>query len=563
MKRPLLTLSILFAFVPFIGIAQYTIETDNIRARTEENGMLFWNSTTSNGSFEAPIDSNLHTFYAFNFWVSGVSPAGNAYAYGTRYFQLTSADLRFGPIMDEDYYETENDIWERVWNITSLQIEEHIIGYDQPNYMMPEVIENWPAHGDPSKGQALNLAPFVDTDANGIYEPSLGDYPKIMGNQAIYGIYNGERSNELMSSMGIETHVMTYAITNDITFENTIFAYVKHYNRSTISYGDAYLGYFSDFDIGEYSDDLTGTDVERSTVYGANGDVVDEDYGSNTPIQGVTLLRGVKQDDDFGDNPVGINELESINGSGFGDGIIDNEYRGLDFSISVSNDPGAMGDPVNTLGYYYTMRGIWKDGTQQTYGGSGYNTDSTAIGSRFFNPTNDPALYGTYGADTDGLEWGPFVPHDVRIIGSSGPFTFDALSCRDMYFAFVFDRTNEDFTEKLISFQESVDEVVLAFEPEMQEDCSTQILGIEEEKRRLESSFSSFPNPFNEHINLRYEGEDQNAFIEIYDLMGKRVYTSKILPGLQQIDLSHLEGHSFMLRLIDHNGVSTQKIVKM
>ncbi|PIZ05521.1 MAG: hypothetical protein COY57_06840, partial [Flavobacteriales bacterium CG_4_10_14_0_8_um_filter_32_5] len=47
-----------------------------------------------------------------------------------------------------------------------------------PGYQIPDVILNWPAHGDPSLGQDWHLAPFYDRDGDDFYDPSQGDYPK-------------------------------------------------------------------------------------------------------------------------------------------------------------------------------------------------------------------------------------------------------------------------------------------------------------------------------------------------------------------------------------------------
>ena len=44
--------------------------------------------------------------------------------------------------------------------------------------------------GDTSLGQAPYLAPFVDVDYDGLYNPALGDYPDVMGDQAIFFIFN-------------------------------------------------------------------------------------------------------------------------------------------------------------------------------------------------------------------------------------------------------------------------------------------------------------------------------------------------------------------------------------
>lgn len=559
MKRSLL-LSILF--IATINItAQYELDINNVRAHFEQNGQLFANSTTFSGGFEAPIDSGLHTFYTFNFWVGGVYDT-STYAHGARFLQLSDPTLRFGPMMDSAYYETENEIWDRVWNITKLQIYFHITDFNQPGYIMPEVIENWPAHGDVTKGQAADLAPFVDVNNDGIYTPDMGDYPRILGDQAIYVIYNGERSNDGMAPMGIESHVMLYSYTEDELLDEVVFAYVKHYNRSPNTYINAYLGMFSDFDIGNSMDDISNTDVNRSTLYAQNGDAYDEDgYGSVLPYQSATVLRGVKQDNDGLDNNIGIEAYETVNGLGYEDGVIDNEYRGLDHSLRISNTSSAQGDPQNANEYYNTISGFWRDGAPVVYGGDGYISDSTSIASRFVNSDNDPDMFGTYGVEPQN-DWNLQIPFDTRMIGSSGPFIFHAGSCRDMYMAFVFERpgTGND-EEDFDIFTASIDYVKDNFEIIGGEQCSEITTSIRKIKRE-DKQLLVYPNPFNDAISFNYEGSDANAKLFIYDLMGREVAHKYISNGLNTIDLNDLVNTSYLLKLVDKDGIYTQKIIK-
>ncbi len=554
----------LLLFLLFIAVstkAQFALDINNINARAEQNGLLFNNYSTFSGGFEAPIDSDMHTFYSFNFWVGGIYDT-SAYAYGARFLQLSPGDLRFGPMMDNEYYETENEIWDRVWNISKLDIYFHITDYDQPGYVMPEVIENWPAHGDVVKGQAADLAPFVDVNNDGMYTPSLGDYPLILGDQAIYVIYNGERSNELMAPMGIETHIMVYSYSEDPLLDQVVFAYVKHYNRSPNTYINAYLGMFSDFDIGNSMDDISSTDVMRSTVYGQNGDAYDEDgYENVLPYQSTTILRGVKQDNDGLDNNIGVEAYETVNGIGYEDGVIDNEYRGLDHSIKISNNSSAQGDPQSAIEYYNNMAGSWRFGDPVIYGGDGYTNDSTSIPSRFVNSNNDPEMFGTYGIESQ-TDWNLQIPNDTRMIASSGPFIFHAGSCRDMYTAFVFERPETgDDDEDFDIFTASVDYVKESFEIIGGEQCSEIITSIRKIKR-ADKQLLVYPNPFNDAISFNYEGSDVNAKLFIYDLMGREVMQHSISNGLNTLELNELVNTTYILKLVEKEGIYTQKIIK-
>lgn len=561
-----LKLLITLLMISTISTGQYDIETDIIRARVEPDGLLFNNSTNSLGGFEAPIDSGLHTFFAYNFWVSGLVD-DSVYFYGTRFLQL-SDERRYGPMMDEEYYDTEPEKWDRVWNISRAKIDNHIEHYDDDGYVMPEVIENWPGNGDVSKGQANRLAPFIDINDNGVYEPELGEYPETIGDEAIYLIYNGERNNDVPSSMGIETHVMVYVFNcDDFITSSAVFAYVKQINRSANDYQQSYLGYFSDFDIGTPFDDYSVTDVNRSTTYGINGDDFDEEsfsgpgYGYVLPAQGVTILRGVKQDIDEMDNAVGISEKESVNGMGFGDGIVDNEYRGLDFSLKIQNSGGPTGDPQIATDYYKSMNGIWRDGTTQLYGGDGYSENTSEVVSRFGQSENDPLLYGTYGIDPGSFTWDPGTPGDTRMIGSSGPFTFESGTYRDMYMAFTFARHGVGSDTSVADMKGYIDEYIMYYQNNLEFCGSPIFLGINEQRVEKEEIIV-YPNPFSNEISLNYEGNDPKAFIAVYDLLGREVYTQNVINGLNVLNLNNISAGTFILKLSDATGTRIQKIVR-
>jgi hypothetical protein len=310
---------------------------------------------------------------------------------------------------------------------------------------------------------------------------------------------------------------------------------------------------------------MARTDVERSTVYGINGDSFDESsfagpgYGEYLPAQGVTILRGVKQDDDGIDNNVGIAENESVNGMGYGDGISDNEYRGLDFSLMVRNSGGPTGDPSIAIQFYNSMQGVWRDLNPQTYGGNGYN--SSSVLSRYSFSENDPLNYGTYGVGTDSLEWGDVIPAEIRMIGSSGSFTFEAGTSRDMYLAFTFARDGIGSDTSIAFMKGYIDEYLMYYQSGL-EFCGSPIyLGIGEQKINYQT-ISVYPNPFTNEISFNYEGNDPNAFITIYNMMGQEVFSQGAIIGLNTLKLEQISGSAFVMKLTDNKSIGIQKIIR-
>src|SRR5690606_31361632 len=135
---------------------------------------------------------------------------------------------------DSSYDET----YSKVWKISKAEIEQHRQTYFLNNYIMPWAIEHWPAHGDTSRGEAFQLAPFADNNGNGIYEPHLGEYPLIVGDEAVFFMMNDARYPLRNSSgvpLNIEVHGMLYAFEGDNNkdLNNTLFLNYKIINRNS------------------------------------------------------------------------------------------------------------------------------------------------------------------------------------------------------------------------------------------------------------------------------------------------------------------------------------------
>src|SRR5262249_47415907 len=154
-------------------------------------------------------------------------------------------------------------------------IDYHIQHWNDLGYVVPQALADWPANGHPPLAQVL--APFVDLNGNYIYEPALGDYPFIPGDQATYDIFNDVANIHTETGgvpLGVEVHQMSYEINSptDSFLTNTVFIRYEIGNRSDTSYHDVYIGIWTDFDIGYPNDDYVGTDVGRNMYYGYNSE---------------------------------------------------------------------------------------------------------------------------------------------------------------------------------------------------------------------------------------------------------------------------------------------------
>jgi Secretion system C-terminal sorting domain len=581
------------------------VDLNNIKARFGLNN-LFYDEKNGLADFEVPKRTSPSapkqtTIFAGNLWIAGKNQGSvylDAVTYGavSNPNPLTAFFSRSGPIMDSMFYQQYDYKWDRLWKINTNEINYHNANWSNAGYQPIEVIANWPAHGDTAKGQAADLAPFIDNNNDGVYNPYDGDYPKIKGQQAVYFIYNdvnyfsGSQSGG--PTMRSETHYMAYAYNcpSDSAINNTVFLDYTIYNRSNLTYDSTYLGFWADLDIGNAEDDYVGSDVERGTFYGYNGDNLDEDnsgvlgYQNYPPAQGVTFLKGAKQNNDGVDNPFTPIIQDAVDSSGipyaglgvgFGDGITDNENWGMEHFIYYNLGAQFAGDgsPGTDLDFYNYLQSIWKDGTQMVYGGNGHISGGGTVPANYMFPNNsDPLWYGTKGIAPSPTNWSetnaaaggtPNTPFDRRGLGSTGPFTFYPDSSVEITLALVFGRDYQTTGNQagIVVMQERIDSIRSYYLNNFSSVCGGGLVSVSESKEK-ENSLLIYPNPFNNEITINYELQNSAATLAIYTLLGENLMNKKITQNSTKINLNKFSSGVYFLQIIDGKSRINQKIIK-
>ncbi len=591
--------ALLFSIVVFKGSYGQTVpfsnlNINNVNARISANGSHFWDFG-GNASYEVPKGSGKHTIFTSTFWIGGVDSTGQLFLSAERFLR-EGGDYTYGPLSADGQVTTDPltiDQHSKLWTVSRTEIQSHIAWTNDPSSVpgyTPSIdILTWPAHGDTTKGQSFYLAPFVDVNNTGVYEPQNGDHPLIRGDQALYFIFNdaGSPNEETGGTpLGIEVHGMAYAFycPSSVAFDHTIFMHYRIINRSPRTYHDTHIGLFTDFDIGDPYDDYVGTDVQRGSIYGYNGSPVDGTgapyhYGANPPAQSVTILAGPYMDPDGMDNPAGQCD-ESINGMNFGNGIVDDERLGLTRAMSFNNVGGAMHpattDPHTHYQYYTYFQGMWKDSTDILYGGLGHQ-DLGAYGPacRFMYPgDSDTCNWGTGGAPPNGPQYWTEVtednvPYDRRGLATSGPFTFEAGEEQILDFAFVYGRDIHapDSIGHLASvdaMKENIDTVRKAFFNN-ENPCGGPIITsiTEREKTKPQANLMTvYPNPASHQLNV-ITSEAHSYQCRVYDVFGKLVFDKQMdHTNTFQISTEALPPGLYILRLSSDNKEMTQKFIK-
>ena len=586
--RLLLSILLLSAFK--LSYSQSAVlNINNIRANIDPN-TLFNSISNGSSSFETPVGSGAHTIYSASLWLAGIDLNGVVRTNVNTYHNAPQKIA--GPIMNSSYYASEGPGWDKVWKVQCQDIQQFNAWHectqnpncdanlDFPGYQIPTSILSWPAHGDVTKGQAYNLAPFFDRNSDNLYDPNTGDYPLIKGDEAVFFIYNDERpfytGGDTHAPMSTEVHGMAYAFsTSDIEINNTIFLNYKIYPRGTFTFNNSYIGFWTDFDIGNYADDYVGADVERSSFYGYNGDNNDENsngvigYGTNLPAQSVVFLKGAKQDNDGADNAIGIGSNETINGLNFGDGIVDNEYWGMEHFVYYNAGGGVQGSPTSEIEYHNYLSGKWRDNSQMVWGGTGHSSSGGTIASKYMYPsTSDPLNYGTVGVTPSPANWSETTSGnpsgDRRGVGSSGPFTIQPGGMIEIDLALVFgrDMTGSGPQAGVAAMQQSIDFVRTEFLNGLTSDCSPGVITKINNTPLREHSLSIYPNPFKNQFTINYELENNTALLEVFNVMGKKIQSKTITQNATIVDLSIQPKGFYFVTINDGTNRISKKIVK-
>ncbi|MBN1447603.1 MAG: T9SS type A sorting domain-containing protein [Bacteroidetes bacterium] len=155
-------------------------------------------------------------------------------------------------------------------------------------------LREWPAqHG----------APWVDANANGVYDPDttlwmqggVTDAPAMRGNEMLWFACNDlddRRSRELYGSpsVGMEMHTLVWASAGHPLLDNVVFREHTLINKGTETVENMAIAMWEDGDLGEGFDDYCGMDTTLGMAYIYNGVARDQEYGV-PPAAGTVWLQ--------------------------------------------------------------------------------------------------------------------------------------------------------------------------------------------------------------------------------------------------------------------------------
>lgn len=543
------------------------LDINNINALVSPVGQHFWDYVSA--QFEVPKGSGKQAMFNNSVWLAGKDGNGVLHAAAEKYKQQGS-DFFAGPVSDV-YDQQFAGRWNRTWKISLAEIETHLNGWNQPGYTPSDIITSWPAHGDTLRGQSAFIAPFLDRDNNGRYEPLSGDYPLIRGDQAVFFVYNDMQKPHTDSegiSMGIEIHGMAYAYNapDDSALNNTVFIHCDIVNRSDTSYNSVYLGLYTDFDLGYEKDDYMGTDVANGMLYVYNGDSIDGSgqsyaYGENPPAAGLKIIGGPYLEPDGIDNLPGGCDY-SINGLNFGDRIMDNERYGLTNSmVLIDPSPFYFLDYFNAADAHHLMQNVFRDESHTIFGGNAHDSlGGVGPACNFMFPGTSDTIcnWGTNGLqpnggfNTNGLFWTDStagnLPDNRVGMAAMGPFNFLAGETVPLDYSISWAR---DYSRGNASAVQLLKNRIQQLEPRWNDLIAIPVSYNGVNEQPAGSSLLLYPNPAGNEVTVVLQNQTEARYY-LFTVNGVQLLQGTFTKGSNTLNISELKPGVYILKCGSH-----------
>lgn len=522
------------------------LDTGNVNALINANGILFSDRFNSQAAYEVPKGSNAHTIFASSFWMSSVRQNGNLTHISTAY-DLFGYENQFktGPVDIVNQTSDSNLLFQRLWRVKKSTIDDHIQNWNTSNYTIPQSIAHWPGNGTSINAQ--NLAPYKDLDNDNIYEPQDGEYPIIKGDQAIFFMLNdyGKRAQDTIKTSGssalythgplkIEMHVMLYAFdAPQQSIANTIFTNIKIFNRSNSSLDDHNefkFSVYADFDIGNPTDDYVGSDSTHNLFYGYNGDLFDESFAGNSGYGSYLAAQGIQ----FLSHPI---------------------RHAMYYNSGTSH----TGDPTLPHHYVNYQNNIWKNDSLVINNGDGFSNlcQGTTPSSTNFMFNGDPTLINT---PSEWTETSPCPnttvaqnpPGDRRMIG--GPqIPTQLLHGNHIEFDYAYIFAQDYSMSSHVS--DPVGKLFLVADT-VQKFFNTPIPVSVNEIKKPAINFQLYPNPAKNQVKVQVDATQFD--LQIMDITGNLVFSSS---NVKEINLSSLSKGIYFVKVTQKSTSSIKKLV--
>ncbi len=510
------------------------LTANNIEARIAVAGDLFHTGNEA-GFIYTPNANKPATIFTSGLWMGGADDAGNVRLSAMSYRQGNKTEYAAGPLVpgtpipdlnacanwDDMFIVNRSRILEFSANLTTLA-NNPLVAISQ----FPDIM-GWPGMDNPhfeavngfSLPQNIGLAPFIDTDGDGKYNPLAGDQPAVLlqgktpfiPTQILWCVFNdGSASHQISggSAINMEVQLTAWALgpENNVPFNNTIFTSHKFIYRGVENINDFRVAFFTDFDLGCYQDDYIGCNPDKNYFFAYNQDAVDGNPGSNcsfgvptfgaeTPVQTATFLNRSM------DNFIYMN-----NGG-------------------VGSSPVGTTDPNTVLEYLNYLQGRWRDGSSLSFGGSGYDPAGTATNYAFSDAPSDPNGWSMCTANL------PY--NDQRTVASSAIGLLEPGAVNELTMAWTIHPNVPGPCPNMDSVNDEVHVIQSAYDNSFE--GLTPVVSVNNAAAWVQVA----PNPARTAVTLHY-GELNVGAVRCFDIQGRLVYDNYAPVASQQTIPVHL-----------------------
>ncbi|MDX5320394.1 MAG: T9SS type A sorting domain-containing protein, partial [Bacteroidota bacterium] len=462
-------------------------------------------------------------------WFHGIDSSGDTLISVDMYHQGGSdfgqgamppgAGIGFQPKVDQVIYKVSRDDIDK--------------GRIDPNQLTNDII-NWPAFYE-YNGDTLPLAPFVDKNQDGKYNPELGDYPFVRGDQSLFFVYHDMVNHAISQSkpLGLQIQVEAYAFATNDKLNDYVFVRYKIISQNQ-DLSHFRVGVMSDYDLGNYSDDFVGTDTSLNMTYVLNGDDDDEGilgYGLNPPAFATVFLN----------QPL------------CGSCLNQNSWSG-DFRIANSYTD-----------YRNLLYGLETDGDSMRV-----NTPSTPAGKNSrYHFTGNPVNAAGWNMENDNR----FVKGDYRMLGITGQDSLMRGDTFDLWLLFAYARGNSGGAKgSLAKLQTDIDDIFLRYfdKPQIPADCfapringDTSNPGVGILKPEIKAPLAQvFPNPANKQLQVELNNQGNTVQYVLFGANGQKMLSGQETTDFS-IDVEKLANGIYFLRIdeLDSNRSESMRIV--
>lgn len=398
-----------------------SVDANRISASVLLHGDLWWEGGVPgyHPKCTYPPGSGKNVNFVGALWMSAYDNAGQLHVASQTYRQ-DGNDYWPGPLDDNDTvdYPTSNK-WAKIWKVQKAEIQDYLATSTHTTANTPMSILSWPAKGNATamgkSGMPLtiyeDMAPFIDVNANGIYEPLNGDYPNIYNSdQALWWCFSDNGSTHTQSAgrpLKVQVHAMSYAYKRNTLIDQVVYYDYTIVNKSSEDYHDMRAALWNDVEIGYFLDDYIGFDSTWRMGIAYNGREEDGgsssfpevSYGANPPASAVTMV-------------VSPGDAE--------------ELQPLGSYMYYNNDGSALGNPRIDTEFNHYMRSRFRLGEHLQYDGE----------DRQYALPDDATVIGGWNECTLG-----HAPGERRTILSSGDFNIASGERRRMVLALLVDTT--------------------------------------------------------------------------------------------------------------------------